>query len=974
MEKLDVGGSEPLHSGDPEGRTQFELQKLPALDMQASDYGIVQAQCRKAFSLRGCSAGSFVKKCIRSCEKARVSRFLRQVVFKAKARRLVAKNYRFIRAERLHKQPLVQDGNCDGRPERSTEGHVVNVNRPLGRLLPHSYKGEVQEVLSGGSFGQGIPISGYAHGVKCFGKNFHKSHRRGIEGTQAGGYTHCRLLGRLVNKELRPLGVKKTNFEGGTVGQISGIDSKRGKVRASSHTGDRVPGGRVQPSGGDGEGSSTQIKRHSEFHNGHNSAGGGFCQKMALFNGEVRICNVSGELGAPSSQASTEIPAMQLGTGKSGLGGVDPDEGSDGVTVTVVDELGQYEEGGVFGPFLSQSNAFHGRQSVGVRGGVGAMECIGSLEQLGDVHALEQQGAIGSSEGGNGISESVEGTAGLSVYGQYNCGGNDKQTGWHQELVIKSNNVGSMELVGRNQVPGSGEAYSGSTECNGGSVESGKSGSSVGVDDQIISVGGDLGQMGKTGGGLICDQSELQVDEVCFAFPAGGGMGGECFQPTLGGEEVVRLSPMGHFTGSVEQGMGRSSGGNFDRASVADQILVSNASQDVDGGSDSVATRKGLVNATGVGNSASEAGGPQPSSLEIIRGALTARGFSDEVAGRAARGVRPSSGYIYDSKWRVFAQYCLTEGRQPLEVDLPFVAQFFNYLFSNKEMSVSSIKGYRSALARVFRSTNGLELSDCQIIKDLFKNFSVERPFSTRQLPKWDLSIVLKSLKRPPYEPLISASLSHVSRKTAFLLLLASAARRNEIHALEHHTIVRGEGNKFWIIKPNPRFVAKNFNPVTGKGMFHGIKVRSIRHLSGSRQGEVDDTLCPIRMLRWYLHRTDSRRGGIRQLLLTCNNRGKVRPIHKNTLTSWVKKVIMDAYNSSSGEMSSMLHRAVHEIRAVAASFAIFGNVGLEQVLRQCRWSKSDTFARHYLRRTSAEDQGLMALLPMEMAGGVIRQ
>jgi hypothetical protein len=89
-------------------------------------------------------------------------------------------------------------------------------------------------------------------------------------------------------------------------------------------------------------------------------------------------------------------------------------------------------------------------------------------------------------------------------------------------------------------------------------------------------------------------------------------------------------------------------------------------------------------------------------------------------------------------------------------------------------------------------------------------------------------------------------------------------------------------------------------------------------------------------------------------------------------LTSWIKKIILDAYNAADGQMASSVHRSCHEIRAVAASFAVFGNVDLETVLQQCRWAKVDTFAKHYLRRVSAESQGLMGFLPLQMAGGVV--
>ena len=84
----------------------------------------------------------------------------------------------------------------------------------------------------------------------------------------------------------------------------------------------------------------------------------------------------------------------------------------------------------------------------------------------------------------------------------------------------------------------------------------------------------------------------------------------------------------------------------------------------------------------------------------------------------------------------------------------------------------------------------------------------------------------------------------HVSRKTAFLLLLASGARRNEIHALDYSMIIKSkDGKEFWL-KPNPQFMAKNFDPATGKRRFEGFEIQSLAMLAN--QEKFDNALCPV--------------------------------------------------------------------------------------------------------------------------------
>ena len=43
---------------------------------------------------------------------------------------------------------------------------------------------------------------------------------------------------------------------------------------------------------------------------------------------------------------------------------------------------------------------------------------------------------------------------------------------------------------------------------------------------------------------------------------------------------------------------------------------------------------------------------------------------------------------------------------------------------------------------------------------------------------------MLEALSKPPYEPLLEASLKHLTLKTVFLLAMALAERHNELQAL----------------------------------------------------------------------------------------------------------------------------------------------------------------------------------------------
>ena len=78
----------------------------------------------------------------------------------------------------------------------------------------------------------------------------------------------------------------------------------------------------------------------------------------------------------------------------------------------------------------------------------------------------------------------------------------------------------------------------------------------------------------------------------------------------------------------------------------------------------------------------------------------------------------------------------------------------------------------------------GIDLTTDKVLTALFRSFAVSVPSRSPRLPAWDLSLVLRSLLRAPYEPLRAASTRDVSLKTVFLLALASAHRVSELQGL----------------------------------------------------------------------------------------------------------------------------------------------------------------------------------------------
>ena len=81
---------------------------------------------------------------------------------------------------------------------------------------------------------------------------------------------------------------------------------------------------------------------------------------------------------------------------------------------------------------------------------------------------------------------------------------------------------------------------------------------------------------------------------------------------------------------------------------------------------------------------------------------------------------------------------------------------------------------------------------------------------SSRNLPKWNLSVVLNELTKAPFEPMKDTDLKHLTRKTAFLLALASGKCRSEILAWVANKVSNlGQWEKVSLF-PSSDFIAKN--------------------------------------------------------------------------------------------------------------------------------------------------------------------
>ena len=121
----------------------------------------------------------------------------------------------------------------------------------------------------------------------------------------------------------------------------------------------------------------------------------------------------------------------------------------------------------------------------------------------------------------------------------------------------------------------------------------------------------------------------------------------------------------------------------------------------------------------------------QPSRLEVIKGFHKERGFSEAVAQRLAISQRQSSAVVYESKWKVFGEWCHVKQIDPVKATVQQLADFLIFLFEEKKLAISSIQGYRSCISKVFLA-KGIDISHDRDLNMLVRNFAIERPCATQ--------------------------------------------------------------------------------------------------------------------------------------------------------------------------------------------------------------------------------------------------
>ena len=314
---------------------------------------------------------------------------------------------------------------------------------------------------------------------------------------------------------------------------------------------------------------------------------------------------------------------------------------------------------------------------------------------------------------------------------------------------------------------------------------------------------------------------------------------------------------------------------------------------------------------------------------------------------------RSSTRTIYKSKWALFEKWCRENSVDFSTPSVKQISDFFMYLYQDLNRRPSTIDGYRTAIVDTLGPT-AQHIAHNADLHRLLSSFHRDRPKSSRNLPKWNLSVVLNERTKAPFEPMKDSDLKHLTLKTAFLLALASGKRRSEIHAWVANKVANlGQWEKVALF-PSSDFIAKNQLAREGSQSVSPVTIPALTTIV-DRQFKEDRTLCPVRALRFYLDRTKDLRGS-RSLLFISFKKGHTSDIRPATLSSWLKQTILLCYKQADQQALDLVQVKAHDIRAFAASKAFYGGVSVDQIMQACHWKAHNTFTNFYLKDLTWSD------------------
>ena len=359
--------------------------------------------------------------------------------------------------------------------------------------------------------------------------------------------------------------------------------------------------------------------------------------------------------------------------------------------------------------------------------------------------------------------------------------------------------------------------------------------------------------------------------------------------------------------------------------------------------------------------------------MALIHAILRSKGYNQQTIDLIVHNIRSSSIRVYDNQWDNFHKWYYPQGLSVQSMSYTDVTNYLAFLFHEKGLMPATVRVHRAAIASVFNLYRNPDPTGEEALSRLITAMFLQRPRPIKITPSWHLGVVVSYLLSDKFVFNLSdrhLSLELLTRKTVFLVAMASAARASELCAMSRvpgfitFTEKQGGQGTEASIRPFAGFFPKNATP---ENIPPPVLIPGISHLYGHR--ELDRLLCPVRAIKLYLSRSEERAKSLnaQRLFIHWEKDTNLKSSH---LSKWLVELIQEAHQEASPEVLQLQGVSGHQVRSLASSWAYFKDVPLSQIRDSVGWRSRDVFTAHYLKDVSSDESNWPA--NVVLAGQII--
>ena len=921
------------------------------LDQIPSDSIRVQGPTKRP-SLGHLYPVSLVKERHRKGGKRKISRVLQSPVPSTQAPPKVEASHRLKQAQHFSTCRKVQNGNPRVHPDFPGPRGMGIVDRPVGRIPSHPHPSQLKEVPKVLLQGPGVPVHL---------PTFLTGHSPpGLYDDRKGSETNGPLKrtqnspipGRLADQVPVPGGISKGHTGSSRPNPILGLDNQPGKIRTETYSGVFVRGLRIPPRFSPCKTHSREMAQTSGF---DPTTQVKTCFDCKMFDVSIWVASLNGENGpggTPSHEALSVSSqgALEISSVAGQPPSLDRSHCSPPRLVAKSLKCDERRRPSFQGP---QYPTLYRRLKRRLGRSFRSKFYKRTVVRAGKKATHKCPGIEGGLPGPSRLQGPVPESNSVSCDGQLNSGSLHQQARGNSLSRDVRSPVENHDLVPSLPYNIESQAHSRVSECDGRPPIQVQPSAVNRMVSAPSGLQANLPEVVHPSCRLIRHSPESQTPSICVSYPRPKGLEHRCSEHKLDQPHGLHLPSYGSPSQGDPKDQAMPLPDHRDSPRLARDALVLGPSAALNRDpttTPSVNDPTQTVPQLYVPQQSTTA---EPPRLVSRSGQLQEQGFSVEVAERIAAPQRSSTRTIYRSKWALFEKWCRENSVDFSTPSVKQISDFFMYLYQDLNRRPSTIDGYRTAIVDTLGPT-AQHIAHNADLHRLLSSFHRDRPKSSRNLPKWNLSVVLNELTKAPFEPMKDSDLKHLTLKTAFLLALASGKRRSEIHAWVANKVANlGQWEKVALF-PSSDFIAKNQLAREGSQGVSPVTIPALTTIV-DRQFKEDRTLCPVRALRFYLDRTKDLRGS-RSLLFISFKKGHTSDIRPATLSSWLKQTILLCYKQADQQALDLVQVKAHDIRAFAASKAFYGGVSVDQIMQACHWKAHNTFTNFYLKDLTWSD------------------